>query len=371
METSDGEIVYEVVSGNSKDQEQLTDAEKKTINLGSALSDDPEAFVSIFQEIENRPSKYVTRISADKYDYGQLLEYLATEYGGGDYRIRLYANGKLRANKLESIAQRIATSNLPAKIDGANGIEHVLQSFLVNMGNMISQMTPPQQSRREMLDEMLLYKQLFGGAQQNDSLSQLTQSLEVLKTLGVEIGGKREENDSDSVMGFLGSIAEPLGEIVKGVAASQIPPQQNRGKTTLPQTQPNQPKKTGNIMNPAKLVFETTIKQHLNTLLKGAKNGTDAQIYADLILDQIPDKYWPKFLDFMHSPSWFKDLVRLNSGVGEFEGWFTLLREEIILAFSEDDDDHDHERQNDVSIKPNTKRASGDESDPESNEENS
>jgi hypothetical protein len=320
------EVHFETVTYNQPDEK--TDAESKADALADALREDNNAFCVITKEMDNGPSQHCGRVPADKFDFGQLLEHLKTTYGGGDYRIRVYAKGKITANKLVSIAKSI-NGNLPAVRNVGNEVEGILTTVLDRLDRMNAQ---PQPSRREFFEEMLLMKQLFDGGQQNSTpLGEVLGLVKDLQKIGL-VPKPEEPEEKDGVMGFLGQVSEPLMQILQGVA--QTPPQK-APVATQPQKQP-QP--AGEPVIPKidpRLMF---IKSQLQPVIKAAAKNSDASLYCDVVLDQIPETFLPQFVGLLEKENWFDELVAIEKKVEPHKEWFALLRDEILLAFAEDEE---------------------------------
>src|SRR5690606_26161840 len=82
----------------------------------------------------------------------------------------------------------------------------------------------PQQSRREFLEEMALYKNLFSGNSGGDAISQLKNTLGVLGELGITINGQAEQKEDS---GF-SDLIEKLAPVAMAAINQPQQPQQRR-----------------------------------------------------------------------------------------------------------------------------------------------
>ncbi len=303
---------------DTKKEVPRTDAEQKTDDLSSALRDDQASFVTIHQELGGR-SIHVERIAADKYDVGQLLDYLASNYGGGDYRVRVYANGKLTANKLMSIASKLKKENehtLNAPNTGSE-VAQSLQAFMHAMAQQNQQMIELMQNNKpdemEMLNKMMMYKQLFASENSGASngISQLKESIEVMGSLGIQIGGPTEEKDS----GFT-DLIEKLAPVM-GAAMQQQPHPQ---RPQRPQPNPNQQKSDnpmfGNMM----------FKGGINLLIGAAKKNAHTMTYAEMIFDHLDED---KIREFITAPDAALKLQKFAPETAKHAAWFDDLAEHV------------------------------------------
>jgi hypothetical protein len=290
-----------------------TDADDKADDLISALKDDKEAFANVMRQPfgGNSRMEFVDRIPADKYDYGQLMHYLATTYGGGDYRIMVYANGKLKANKLQTIAAKVKPDKggVTAGGEAANILATVLQQIEANnarMMQMMQQMAAPANSRAEMLQEMLLYKQLFD--KPSGGLGELTQAITALKELGVPIGNTIEHEKEE---GF-GSLLEKMTPAIEALVTAN-----NR----MPPVDPQKARQSQ--MN---MLQKVALKAKLEPFIKASIKKSAPEVYAEMLVDQMDEATLKQYIA---SPTAIDDLCKLDERIGVNREWFILLGEHV------------------------------------------
>jgi len=322
-------------------EEVKTEAEHKADALADALSEDPEAFivVSLQKNGGNSPMEAVGRYPADKYDMGQLQEHLRKTYGGGDYRIKLYVKGRIKANKLISIAKPLNAE--PGKGGSdlgemTNMMSLMLQQMQQNNREMLAAIQGAQtggQSRTEMINEMMLMRDLFGQNQPQPAQSlvqQMREMTEMKEVFGEMFGGDKSE---DSGFGDLLEKASPLFEAVAtGMAApSQTPP------TTPPQPSPEQvaehraraAAKTKMESNKKMNIFlNSAIKQ----MLQAAQLNADPGAVAEQVLDKLPEAAARKYVT---APGAIDKLAKVNQGVTQFREWFIMVGEHIKAQLGE------------------------------------
>lgn len=67
-------------------------------------------------------------------------------------------------------------------------------------------------------------------------------------------------------------------------------------------------------------------------LVKAARNA-DADLYADLLLDNIPDGVAPEILhEFLAREDWWAMLQHFDARVSNYPGWFSQLRDSLLAA---------------------------------------
>jgi hypothetical protein len=291
-----------------------TDADDKADDLISALKDDKEAFVNVMRQPfgGNSRMEFVERIPADKYDYGQLMHYLGTTYGGGDYRLMVYASGKLKGNKLQTIAAKVKQDKQGVSPGGeaANILATVLQQIEANnerMMRMMSQMTAPSSSRADMLQEMLLYKQLFDRPS-SGGLGELTQAIAALKELGVPIGNTIEHEKEE---GF-GELLAKMTPAIEAIATAN-----NR----MPPIDPQKARQSQ--MN---MIQKVALKAKLEPFIKASIKKSAPDVYAEMLVDQMDEATLKQYIA---SPTAIDDLCKLDARIVANREWFVLLGEHV------------------------------------------
>lgn len=294
---------------------EKTNAETLADAWVEALTSDPQAFISVNRQPNggNGTMEFVARFPADKYDYGQLLSHLQQKYGGGDYRILLYAKGKLRANKLETIATEKNIAETPHNMDGVAGILRSVMDTMEKQNRQImelmSQRQNPQQMETDFLNKMLMYKQLFdrGDSGAGNGLSMVRDTLGFIKDMGVTIGGVAPERET----GFL----DVLDKATPLLAAAMT-----RGNNPEPQYKQNPAPR-----NP-QMIQQMMIKAGVKQLLTAARKGSDPAIYAEMLLDQVPEETVKQFIT---APDSFAKLCQIAPECAQFQTWFAELAEHV------------------------------------------
>lgn len=304
-----------------------TDADEKTDAILDALKEDNAAYLNVTRQTMggNAPQQFVGRFPADKFDFGQLQAHLQQNFGGGDYRVMLYAKGRVRANKLLSIADAIV-KRPESGVAGEVGV--LLNQVMQQMERMNQQIVTilqdkntGAQSRTEMLQELMVMKQLFGGGEKSNGLGQLTEAIEVMKTLGVNIGGQSE--DSGGFGGLL-NLAAPL--LQKAMEAPTQPVYQPNPAPVL-QRQPrpiNTPQHPP--IDPRKKEMNLMIRMGINQLVAAAKRNGDHHEYATMILDNIPEE---TAMGFFRDPTGMAKLIEIQPEVANHLIWFETVGEHV------------------------------------------
>ncbi len=313
--------------------------------LLNALADlgqtDNDAKVNVYRADAikgNRGGAFLFSCSPDEFS----LEKLRDEYGGGNYRVHVRANGGLVANKLVAVEEPKNKPALPqAQIaaDVMQPITAMTQAMITgfeNLGKLIIQSQQPKESRADMLRELLLYKEIFGASNQPqvNPLEFVKQGIDLAKELGA--GGGKETGTMDVMMQLLDTFGKPIAETIANAQAQQ--------RLNPPQVQPvvSAPQLTNNAViapvpasaavmtesQPVQLDGDTmqAMRGYLDFLIAQAQAGNDVYTYAGMVLDSAPTEQIDQFID---RPDWLNYLAQFQPEIRNHELWFTQLRDAI------------------------------------------
>lgn len=296
----------------------ITSADLATDSLVSALNDvSGSATVSIHRQ--NGSGKealtFLDSFAPDKYSPDDLLLHIKNCYGTGDYRIHVRDNGKLKANKHVSIE---APQKVSRETHGNSDNGELLAIIQRQQAQIVDALRGNQNqgnSKREFLEEMMMYKQLFsndGQPQKSQGFNDILQTVNGLKELGINVGGIQTEKE-EGFTDILDKMSPMLTALIQNGSNQQAQPQ--------PQYKPNpiQPEQQkAKDMNLA-------LKMGLAMLLKAARNNADTAFYADLVMDQLPtDK-----IQILFSPDALEQLEKMEPKIKEFKAWFADVLEHI------------------------------------------
>lgn len=286
-------------------EEEKTDADKKVDALADALKDDPNSFINVSRQLlgGNSPMEFVARYPADKYDFGELLALMQEKYGPGDYRFMLYAKGKLRANKLFTVAAPKKDYGERQHFEQHNPSTdnmRVLADMMRQQTQMIAELVQGGNSRKEFFEELALMKTLFNSEPKGDALKDLESSLTVLERLGIQVGGEKEP-------GF-GDLLEKMTPVIETAL-----------KNPTPQANP-QPRQSAAMFN------NMIIKQGLKHLLTAATRGANPAVYAEVIIDRFPPQ---KIAEFFSADNAIDKVYELEPKLKPHDEWVKLVIEHV------------------------------------------
>lgn len=296
-----------------------TDAESRAADMSDALRSGRDPYVTVHRITGsgNAPEEYVTRLPADKFDFGQLQEFIAKNYGGGDYRVRLYSSNKLvkSGNRMISIAHPVEK---PANQD--QGLLSVLIQKMDRQNEILMaaltkkvEVQPQQFNRESYLDELLKMKALFGGGG-GGGIESIKEALGFVKELGLNIGQEKEE------AGF-GELLAQFAPLVTQAADQPVPQVQPkmRGYQENPINSNPQRSQQMNMQ-------QMQLRFGLGQLLAAARKNADPGHWAITVLDMLDGETVKQFVS---EGDPVKKMIELCPDVEAHKQWFRLLAEHL------------------------------------------
>lgn len=135
------------------------------------------------------------------------------------------------------------------------------------------------------------------------------------------------------ILSVIGQFREPIMKIIDSVhAAMTRPAVAPSGPPPFVHAhveQPNTTKPTEDDM------MKVLIRQYLPVFVNAARSNGNPDVYADMILDQIPEIMYPKLANWLLSDTWFQDIVAIEKNVEFQAGWWNLLRASIVQGVEE------------------------------------
>jgi hypothetical protein len=359
-------IEYDEAIDELDDDDEQTDAEKKTDAFREALSEDSEAYVNVGRQRYGGkgPLEIIGNFPADKYDFQQLQTMLIADWGPGDYRCKLYSKGRVRANKLISIASPLRKNNN----DNSPGeMASVLETVLTRMDNMQQTMVntmqhnnAPAKTTIEMLQEMKLMNEIMNpnGAQQvapvnpmKDMLENMTAIKELTNLFG-DNGGNSGGTDFGELAGMasklLGkAIDEPAQTVQHAPIPAPVPLQPVVKENPLPFKRPVRPvghRALAPEPTPEQIAAmqvavnennklddnDMMLQMGLHAILRKIKQGVDAGDICAFIFESIPEA---KIKDYLMRDDSLDHIFKLKEELREHKPFLLDVIEHIKACF--------------------------------------
>lgn len=305
-------------------------------NLVSFLEEMQEvdtATISVYRDSKGRAvGAYLFKCTPSEFSLADVLDKLRDEYDGGSFRIIIFANGQRVKNQLVEVeapkksAFDFMRKNEPIAVaPPQNDLAHALLQIQEAMRNqsdsMRDMMLTQQQENTKMLLQVLAAKDNHAAPQQT-SLAEMLQLLTVAQSIG---GGKSDSISPDKMleMFFEGmkqgremggggesenvlttaikAFGPTIAEITSKMAQQQPQPQSMQQRRELPGPTPIRPEsQVTNIEDrPAPEAPDPTaaLQPYIAMLVNAAQVDGDPEVYANLLLDQIPEQVLREYLE--------------------------------------------------------------------------
>jgi len=300
------------------------------------LSGSNGAYVNVYRLVQGKPDAYLIRLAPEDFS----IESIKQQYGGGVYRIRAYRRNELRQsrifrNDIINIADAPKEPEkplAPPPPDVLPALIAALQDGFARLGAIIVE-ARPRESEEQMLNKMLVYKQLFSSAPTGPTSPPMTEMLGAVKEVLAlsntmrEYSGNGEGGGPDG-MSVLMKAMDTFGKpLVEGVMAAQQAQAQAQAQAMPPAPGPvlpaPAPQAQHSVQKSEADMMKTVVRMYLGELVNAAAGKGDVNLYADVILDRVPDAT----LDELVMPAdWFERMVRIQPAVAQHREWFTQLR---------------------------------------------
>lgn len=329
---------------NKRPGENLTEAQKRELAAELGLvefeSDDMQNVLAELGESGggtvrvDRLRDGRTREFVDEFDVASFtLKLLRDVAGGGDYILQVRdADKKYRKQSRISIAANakpvVVTPSEPSGFDKLSA-ELRKQNELLTM-LLMKGAAPAGGSRKEVLEELQIMASIVGGKGGGLGVESI---LNVFKT-GVEVAQQAGGDGNPwpaAVVTLADKLAEPLALLATKLAtpAVRVPvhPAQP-GVPALPVAKPK-PQETGMLGTNLKL------KMGVNFLIERAVAESPAELYADLILDNVADEILKTYLG-EGVDKMVEILAGVDPRVNEHVEWFRSLGQAVAEAMADD-----------------------------------
>lgn len=267
------------------------------------------------------------------------LDKLRDEYGGGEFRVHVRANGQLKMNRAVSVEPPKKQAENPLALMGYNNqmedrftalIEAMQQQNQQNMALILQVIKgqdnapkiDPHQQMNDMLALMVNMKSFLGGGDNTNQVELLLKGIELAKDIHPS---DKETSTIDLLLEGLKTFGKPIADMaLKG--ASEVPRVIPAGIT--------QSKREGQRMIPSPI--QMMIKSKVKEIVSVAAKNKDVEPYGEIILDQMDEN--PILHSFLSKETWFKEICGYVPEAAKYEDWFKRLHKYIFSDLTGEDE---------------------------------
>jgi len=317
-------------------QDELTEDMALMNLLADIGGTDSDAKVSVYRiSGTNRKLSFIRSYLPNEFS----LEQLQSDIGAGDYRVQVRAKGGLLANKAISIesdpvkpaqvAMTVSPSTAPDIGKLADAMMQGFQQLSALMAQNRAPIIDPNQMRRDMMQDMVIMKQLFERPEpQNGAIGAIEmfmKGMEMAKDITPKEG---DTGPMDIMLEALKTFGAPIAQaaMVRQEMAVPIPVPQVGAIPAPAQFVQPAPPEGNNPMNPA-------LSHYVNMLVALAKENRDPYLYADLIVDQVSED---EIRGFINDPDLIGTLAKINPEAMNYRPWIDELKKGIIEILTDE-----------------------------------
>lgn len=295
------------------------------------------AKVNVYQVETGKPLAFVGSFAPDMFS----IEAIQQSYGAGEYAVHVRVDGRIKSKRTIRIAKPRET---PQPNGGGISAHDVANIVRETVRDLIPRETAPVKSTKDMLDEMLIMKQILAADQPKTSgVDDFLKMLDVAKTIVNPAPEPSEPSTSQLLMNGISAIAPVLAA---GMQQQNRQPMQPRQPMPPPAPAPAQTEAmalpiegetitTANLspINESDEAMNFQQKIMLDMLIKNAANDNDPVTYANVILDLVGAE---KAIELLQRDDWFTWLAEQDARVQSYQQWFIELRAIVLDLASQE-----------------------------------
>ena len=314
--------------------EKDTQIENEESDIENALKSVPGGVTSVklYRVLPQggRP-KFLTELSPEEFSETNVKEM----YGGGSYKIRAQkSNGKWGVSMfdIEGFPKKLKPTDMEEDPDEEEEENPTPQPQQVvqqsNSFDAFAMMKMFQAAEDRGEARMMKMLELMRPQQQPPDVTK--QVFEIVEKIAPMMAGG--DGGGSPWMMALTQFKEPILKIVDSiqialqrpsVVPSGPPPQVHAHV----QPNPSQPPSEDDML-------KLLIRQYLPVFVNAARSNGNPDIYADMILEQIPQNMYPK-LEAWLAGNWFQDIVAIEKNIEFQAGWWNLLKISLLEGMKE------------------------------------
>lgn len=266
-----------------------------------------------------------------------IIPKIEEQYGPGQYEIWVYKDGKIFKRPKLNIAKPLRPSNTRNQTTELAGILAAMQEMQARQFEQLQAVIARQQPSAPAFNPMETMQQM---AAMMASFQQLmprpSNPMEMLKPIMELVGDLQDGNREKGLYDVISNVADKVLPVIGSMAARQgaaRPPMP--AAPGAPVTQPVSAPQTAAIsQQPQENDDMKNFKNQLGILVSMAKADADPSLYAELILDQIPEGQVKQLIE---APNLRETLIQFNPDVEGVWPWFSELTTEIRKLLTEDE----------------------------------
>lgn len=304
----------------------------------SELDSSGAAIIKVERMREGKRPEYVGDMSPSSFTLAQLQE----RFGGGEYALTVFDSARRYVKRTTVAIAAPLKPPAPAAVE-SSGFEKIASTMVEQMqaqsqllqALLLQGRTAPAAAdaatmRRQLLEEMQLMKGIMGSGQvmsPDKVLELLMKGMEIAK----ETGGGGDTGWTDIAGKAIDVLGEPLAALLSSSAmVSATAPVASQEATSagalMPPVQQQKNAAVVPMLNPM-------VKQYVSFLVRKAAAGADPTLYAELVLDNVPEAM---VREFLADPDPVTKFAQFDARVLQHAEWFRDLGQACLEALNAD-----------------------------------
>lgn len=279
--------------------------------------------------------EYIDEISPDQFSFQSIKQ----SFGGGRFKVEWTdEDGTVRQSGFD-IAGSYRDFKDPKPVeedDKEEGMKQPIHPQPVTQAQVmdpIQLMMLLQKAEERAEARMLKMMEMLRPQQVQQSPDVTKQVFDIVEKIAPMMQGGDGGGASPWIMAFT-QFKEPILKIVDGIHTALTRP------AVLPSGPPPvqasiQPNPSPSQAPSEDDMLKLLIRQYIPVFINAARNNGNPDIYADMILEQLPESMYPKITEWLNTPTWFNDIRAIESIVDAQAGWWTLLRVSLLQGIQD------------------------------------
>lgn len=310
-------------------------------------SENAQGTVSIWKRDERTSTmQYCGTSPADDLLSDSPLDFLARNFGAGEYELKIYTSDKKLFKRpratISKLAEEFAKKKIPASTVPSSGgdvgaLAQIMKDGFMQLGALIATRAQPVESRSQVIQEIIQMKQIFGGGSSGTDPMQMFAAM-----AGLFKSMQPRESSDNPFIELVDRFGPAIAEIMKNASGNQnqtaalaAPGAHAAPAKPIAPNQPAKPAITPEQRGAAEMSLQ--LKLQLGLLCTQASMDSDPDPWAAIIVEQVPREALEALLN---DSNWLEALARHNDKVKNFPEWFTELRESVLDEMEEKYGEH-------------------------------
>lgn len=337
---------------------------ERVIALLEGMNEDEKITIRLYRRVPNSQAlTWCQNYGASEFVGGDL-EMIRSDWGAGEYQIRVYGSRGLISREDVNIAQKIGAPIAAANVNQQTaGLERVMQTLADSQTRILEALQTRPDPMASIMQTAELLKTLQGAAAPQqpqksgvESMLEMMTAFRAMKEISAEINPPKDTTDPSDPMTMLPGIIDMVKTAIsnRSTPASAPVPMLNPPQSiaaehaaffedqTQAQAGPGTSPVDETLMNnPPDDEFESAnmqlvqmmIRNYIGQLLRMIDRKQPPIDGGKFIYDKLPDD----MIEHLDSEGWFEQLAQFDARIVPHRAWFEAAKSEADKLFAEDE----------------------------------